>query len=55
MQEQAVRAGLDSDETALRRAIEFDPLTAAALDLDAIDAMVDGLLGANAECLPDPE
>ncbi|WP_436926111.1 alpha-galactosidase [Halosimplex amylolyticum] len=53
VQEQAVRAGLDGDEDALRRAIKLDPLTAAALDLDAIDEMVDDLLEANDEYLPD--
>ncbi|WP_459191521.1 alpha-galactosidase [Halosimplex sp. J119] len=53
VQEQAVRAGLDNDEDALRRAIKLDPLTAAALDLDAIDEMVDDLLEANAEYLPE--
>jgi len=52
VQEQAVRAGLHNDEDALRRAIKFDPLTAAALDLDSIDMMVDDLLDANDEYLP---
>ncbi|RKD88919.1 alpha-galactosidase [Halopiger aswanensis] len=53
VQERAVDAILDRDETALRQAVKLDPLTAAALDLETIDEMVDDLLAANAEYLPD--
>lgn len=49
----AVRAALDHDQDALRRSIKLDPLTAAACTLEEIDAMVDDLLAANAEYLPD--
>ncbi|NUB93389.1 alpha-galactosidase [Haloterrigena sp. SYSU A121-1] len=53
VQERAVAAILERDETALRQAVKLDPLTAAALDLESIDAMVDDLLAANAEYLPE--
>jgi len=48
-----VRAALDRDEAALRQAIKLDPLTGAALGLDEIDEMIDELLAANDEYLPD--
>jgi len=38
---------------ALRQAVKLDPLTSAACTLDEIDEMVDDLLSANAEYLPD--
>ncbi|WP_408960331.1 alpha-galactosidase [Natrinema sp. 74] len=53
VQERAVTAILEHDETALRQAVKLDPLTAAALDLETIDELVDDLLVANAEYLPD--
>ena len=53
VQERAVTAILERDETALRQAVKLDPLTAAALDLEAIDELVDDLLAANAEYLPE--
>ncbi len=49
----AVKAGLEHDQNALRQAVKLDPLTAAACTLDEIGAMVDDLLAANAEYLPD--
>jgi alpha-galactosidase len=52
VQELAVRAALDGDQDALRRAVKLDPLTAAACTLDEIDDMVDDLLDANAAYLP---
>ncbi|WP_435101462.1 alpha-galactosidase [Halarchaeum sp. P4] len=53
VQEQAVQAGLNRDEDALRRAVKLDPLAGAACTLEEIDAMVDDLLAANAAYLPD--
>ncbi|AEH39104.1 alpha-galactosidase [Halopiger xanaduensis] len=53
VQDRAVDAILERDETALRQAVKLDPLTAAALDLETIDEMIDDLLAANAEYLPD--
>lgn len=53
VQEQAVEAGLERDEDALRRAIKLDPLAGAACTLDELDAMVDDLLAANADYLPE--
>ncbi|WP_226482647.1 alpha-galactosidase [Natrinema amylolyticum] len=53
VQERAVTAILERDETALRQAVKLDPLTAAELDLETIDELVDDLLAANAEYLPD--
>ena len=53
VQERAVTAVLERDERALRQAVKLDPLTAAALDLETIDEMVDELLAANDEYLPD--
>ena len=52
VQEQAVEAVLERSEDALRRAVKLDPLTAAALDLETADEMVDDLLDANAAYLP---
>ncbi|ESP87040.1 alpha-galactosidase [Candidatus Halobonum tyrrellensis] len=53
VQRLAVTAALDHDQRALRQAVKLDPLTAAACTLDEIDAMVDDLLEANADYLPD--
>ena len=53
VQELSVRAALDHDTTALRRAVKLDPLTAATCSLTEIDHLVDDLLMANAEYLPD--
>jgi alpha-galactosidase len=53
VQRLAVRAALEHDQDALRRAIKLDPLTGAACTLDEIDDMIDDLLAANAEYLPD--
>ncbi|ADB63295.1 glycoside hydrolase family 4 (plasmid) [Haloterrigena turkmenica DSM 5511] len=53
VQERAVTAILEQDETALRQAVKLDPLTAAELDLETIDEMVDDLLAVNAEYLPE--
>ena len=52
VQERAVEAAIHGDEAALFRAIKLDPLTAAALSLEEIDAMVTDLLEANAAYLP---
>jgi|AntDeeMinimDraft_5_1070356.scaffolds.fasta_scaffold00260_3 alpha-galactosidase len=53
VQRLAVQAALDHDQDALRQAVKLDPLTSAACTLDEIDEMVDDLLSANAEYLPD--
>ena len=53
VQRLAVTAALEHDQNALRQAVKLDPLTAAACTLEEIDAMVDDLLAANAEYLPD--
>ena len=53
VQRLAVKAVLTHDQTALRQAIKLDPLTAAACTLEEIDSMVDDLLAANADYLPD--
>ncbi len=53
VRERAVTAILERDETALRQAVKLEPLTAAELDLGAVDEMVDNLLAANAEYLPE--
>lgn len=53
VQRLAVRAGLERDQDALRRAVKLDPLTAASCTLAEIDDMVDDLLAANADYLPD--
>ena len=52
VQRLAVKAALEGDQNALRRAIKLDPLTAAACTLDEIDDMVTDLLDANADYLP---
>ena len=53
VQHLAVRAAVDGDEDALRRAIKLDPLTAAVCSLEEIDSMVEELLEANAAYLPE--
>ena len=53
VQRLGVRAALDGDERALRQAVKLDPLTAAVCSLDEVDSMVDDLLAANDEFLPD--
>jgi alpha-galactosidase len=53
VQELAVRAAIDRDETALRQAIKLDPLTAATCSLADIDAIIDDLLEANDQYLPE--
>jgi alpha-galactosidase len=53
VQERAVTGALEHDRGAVKQAIKLDPLTAAACTLEEIDAMVDELLEANAEWLPD--
>lgn len=53
VQRLAVTAALDHDQEALRQAVKLDPLTAAACTLDEADEMVDDLLAANADYLPD--
>ncbi|WP_225333557.1 alpha-glucosidase/alpha-galactosidase [Halomicrobium urmianum] len=53
VQRLAVTAALERDQEALRQAIKLDPLTAASCTLDEIDDMVDDLLAANADYLPD--
>ena len=53
VQRLAVKAALTHDQTALRQAIKLDPLTGAACTLNEIDEMVDDLLDANADYLPE--
>jgi alpha-galactosidase len=52
VQRLAVEAALEHDQDTLRRAIKLDPLTAAACTFDEIDDMIDDLLEANADNLP---
>ena len=52
VQRLAVKAALDGNQDALRRAIKLDPLSAAACTLEEIDDMVSDLLEANAAYLP---
>ncbi|WP_436348622.1 hypothetical protein [Natronorubrum sp. FCH18a] len=44
---------VERDETALQQAVKLDPLTAAVCTLEKTDEMVDGLLEANTEYLPE--
>ena len=53
VQRLAVKAALERDQDTLRQAVKLDPLTAAACTLKEIDDMVDDLLEANADYLPD--
>ncbi|WP_276255396.1 alpha-glucosidase/alpha-galactosidase [Halomontanus rarus] len=53
VQQQGVRAALDRDEDALRRAVKLDPLTSAVCTLEEADELVDELLAANADYLPE--
>jgi alpha-galactosidase len=53
VQELAVKGILESDLESIRQAIKLDPLTAACCTLDEIDDMIDDLLEANAEYVPD--
>ncbi|SDK54099.1 alpha-galactosidase [Natronorubrum texcoconense] len=53
VQSLAVDAALERDEDALRRAVKLDPLAGAVCTLEEIDGMVDDLLKANAEYLPE--
>ncbi|WP_121740839.1 alpha-galactosidase [Natronorubrum halophilum] len=53
VQSLAVAAAVERDETALRQAVKLDPLTAAVCTLEATDDMVDDLLEANDEYLPE--
>jgi alpha-galactosidase len=53
VQRLAVRGLLERDLDAVRQAIKLDPLTAATLTLPEIDRMIDDLLAANAEYLPE--
>ena len=53
VQRLAVQGALTGDIEHIRQAIKLDPLTAAALTLEEIDAMIDDLLEANAEYLPE--
>ncbi len=47
-----VRAAVEGDEAALRRAIKLDPLTSAVCTLEEADAMVEDLRSANGDYLP---
>lgn len=53
VQRLAVKGAIEDDLDAARQAIKLDPLTAAVLTLDEIDAMIDELLEANAQYLSD--
>ncbi|MDJ1433669.1 alpha-galactosidase [Halostagnicola sp. A-GB9-2] len=53
VQSLAVDAALEPDEETLRQALKLDPLTAAVCTLEEIDGMVDDLLEANAEYVPE--
>lgn len=47
VQDRAVKAVLNRDETALRQTVKLDPLTASELTLAEIDEMIDELLVVN--------
>ncbi|WP_425490752.1 alpha-glucosidase/alpha-galactosidase [Haloprofundus salilacus] len=53
VQRLAVEAAIEGNQAKLRQAVKLDPLSGAACTLSEIDAMVDDLLKANAEYLPD--
>ena len=52
VQELGVKAALDGDRNALYQAVAVDPLTSSLLTLDQIRKMVDDMLEAEAEYLP---
>ena len=52
MQRQMVRAALTGDRRAALHALLLDPTTASTLDADETEAMLDELLEAQAEHLP---